>query len=246
MGTTRAQWLGRQPFTLALGAGFFGFFAHGGLIAALDERGLRPGRIVGVSAGALAGGLWASGLEVDVLRRELLALRRQEFWDPGLPLGGYLKGEKFGRRLRQLLGRQQRIEDASIPFAAVAHDVLGRAPVVLESGSLEVAIRASCSLPVMFRPVRHHGRWLVDGGVSDRPGLTALAPRERVLLHHLPSRSPWRAWYTPAAAAPLGSATRLKLVVPDLPRVSPGRLERGKTALEGALQHAREWLEEPV
>ena len=176
---TAADWLQSEPFTLVLGAGFFGFFAHGGLIQALEERGLRPRRVVGVSAGALAGGLWASGIPIETLRRELLELRREEFWDPGLPLGGFLKGEKFSRRLRELLGGDRLVEDTTIPFAAVAHDVTGRRPVVMDHGPLDVAIRASCTVPFMFRPVRHRGRWLVDGGVSDRPGLSSVEPGER-------------------------------------------------------------------
>ena len=47
--------LARDPFTLVLGAGFFGFFAHTGILPALEEAELIPRRVVGVSAGALAG-----------------------------------------------------------------------------------------------------------------------------------------------------------------------------------------------
>src|SRR5690606_33221631 len=50
---THSDWLAREPFTLALSAGFFGFFAHTGVLLALEHAGLRPRRIVGVSAGAL-------------------------------------------------------------------------------------------------------------------------------------------------------------------------------------------------
>jgi len=55
---THHEWLAAAPYTLALGAGFFGFFAHTGVLRALEESGVsRPRRVVGVSAGALAGGL---------------------------------------------------------------------------------------------------------------------------------------------------------------------------------------------
>ena len=54
---THADWLREQPFTLALSAGFFGFFAHAGVLRALEEQELRPARVVGASAGALSGGL---------------------------------------------------------------------------------------------------------------------------------------------------------------------------------------------
>ena len=48
-----ADWLAEAPFTLTLSSGFFSFFAHSGLIAALQEADLRPARITGSSAGAL-------------------------------------------------------------------------------------------------------------------------------------------------------------------------------------------------
>ena len=57
----RADWLSEEPFTLLSSAGFFGFFAHAGLLAALEQTGLSPRRVAGASAGALAGGLWAAG-----------------------------------------------------------------------------------------------------------------------------------------------------------------------------------------
>jgi NTE family protein len=115
----------------------------------------------------------------------------------------------------------------------------------MDSGPLDVAIRASCTVPFMFRPVRHGGRWLVDGGVSDRPGLTAVDPGERLLIHHLPSRSPWRGMYGRTRADPPAAPGRLKLVIPGLPRVSPGRLDQGPVAFESALAHVRAWLDGP-
>ena len=39
---TLAEWLSEGPFTLCFSAGFFGFFAHAGLLAGLTEAGFRP------------------------------------------------------------------------------------------------------------------------------------------------------------------------------------------------------------
>ena len=58
----RADELREKPFTLVLSAGFFGFFAHTGFLQTLEELELVPDRVVGASAGALAGGLWSAGL----------------------------------------------------------------------------------------------------------------------------------------------------------------------------------------
>jgi NTE family protein len=242
----RRDWLGEEPFTLLLGAGFFGFFSHTGFLAALEEAGLAPRRVVGVSAGALAGGLWASGLSADRLGRELLALRRRDFWDPGLPLGGLLRGRKFAGLLEKLLAEAgvAQLEDCPVPFTAVAHDLLRGSTLVLDRGPIGVAIRASCTVPFMFRPVWSERRLLVDGGVSDRSGFKAIAPGERVLFHHLPSRR--RGPGRPQSPETVPGADAQMLVTPWLPRVTPFRLEHGRTALERTRLYVRHWLDEDV
>jgi NTE family protein len=245
-GLTRAQWLAREPFTLVLGAGFFGFFSHTGLLQALEAAGLGPRRIVGCSAGALAGGLWASGLPAEDLANELLALRREEFWDPGLPLGGLLRGRKFNAKLRRVLARSgvEHVHECRVPFTAVVHDVIRRRCLALETGRLDLAIQASCTVPLMFRPLWVDGRLLVDGGVSDRIGEVALAPGERSLLHWLPSSR--RLLGSRRVAPPAAAPGRLTLITPDLPRVTPFRLDQGPLALARTRDHVARWLAEPL
>ena len=47
------DWLSDAPFSLALSAGFFGFYAHAGAIRALEEAHLAPTAVCGASAGAI-------------------------------------------------------------------------------------------------------------------------------------------------------------------------------------------------
>ena len=243
-----ADWLAQEPFTLALSAGFFSFFAHTGLLLALERHGLRPRRVVGVSAGALAGGLWASGLPARQIADRLLALRRADFWDPGVPLGGLIKGRKFDDLLREVAPVEQ-IEEGPTAFAAVAYDVLRWRTVVLDRGPITGAIRASCAVPGMFRPVWHQRRLLVDGGVTDRCGEAALAPGERLVMYYMPSSR------TPSAARGKEiEATRARWAGPrcafldgaGLPAVGPFKLERGAAALQQGLEVGLRRLEAPV
>jgi NTE family protein len=245
---TNRDWLAAEPFTLALSAGFFGFFAHTGVLRALEEAGLSPRRIVGVSAGALAGGLWASGLAAAELEAELLRLRRADFWDPGLPLGGLLKGGLFAAKLRSLLDARgvAQVEDCRLPFAAVVYDVVARRVRAVERGPLGPAIQASCTVPLMFRPLRHEGRLLLDGGVADRLGLCALQPEERTLHHALRSGSPWRRWTGRGPKGMSEGACRKVLVIEDLPRVTPFRLDAGAGALQRAHAATSSWLASAV
>jgi len=227
-----------------LGAGFFGFFSHTGFLQALEAKGLSPRRIIGVSAGALSGGLWASGLDGDALAEELLGLRRDEFWDPGLPLGGLLKGRKFNGKLREVLARVgvERLDQCRTPFTAIVHDVVGRRAVAMDRGRIDLAIQASCTVPLMFRPLWVEGRLLVDGGVSDRVGECAVEPDERVLMHYLPPR---RRALRPNPPPPPRDrpGRRLVVITPDLPRVTPFRLDQGPVALRQTREYMASWLD---
>src|SRR5262245_16418621 len=99
---TLRQWLREKPFGLGLSSGFFGCFAHTGVLTGLEDEALWPIRLCGSSAGALAAGLWAAGLGAKEMRDELFRLRREDFWDPRPGLG-LLAGRLFRRHLDRLL-----------------------------------------------------------------------------------------------------------------------------------------------
>jgi NTE family protein len=235
MPTLRA-WLREAPFALGLSSGFFGFFAHAGVVSVLEEEGLAPHLVCGSSAGALVGALWAAGVPAARIRAELLALRREAFWDPG-PGAGLLRGARFRAVLEGLLPVRT-FEESPRPIALSAWDVLARRTAVLRSGPLAPAIHASCAVPLLFQPVRLGGRAFLDGGVADRHGLAGLAPGARVLYHHLSSRSPWRRRSSPALRVPEREGLRA-VVVEGLPRLGPFRLERAAEAMERAAEGMR-------
>lgn len=239
------DWLRQEPFTLALSAGFFGFFAHTGFISALEIAGVLPERVVGVSAGALAGGIWASGVPTEELANRLASLRRSDFWDPGLPVGGLLKGERFARLLEEIV-RVELVEEMPVTFASVAHDLWRHRTEVLDRGPLVRAIYASCAVPLLFRPVRINRAWLVDGGLSDRVGFAAAVPGERLLVHYLPSNHRQSRQVREETAAVLARPNCLAMVDAELPRLGPFKLERGPEALTIARERAMHWLAAPA
>ncbi len=260
---THESWLRREPFTLVLSAGFFGFFAHVGVLLGLEQAGLRARRVVGVSAGAIAGGLWASGIPASELAVALGLVRREDFWDPSWR--GWARDDDPGTRLGLLRGRKldrlladqlatcgvDRIEDCSVAFAPVSHDLLARRTIVHDQGPLRPAIRASAALPGMFGPVRIAGRLHADGGISDRSGLSALARDERALYHHLPrSRGTGLGRLVPGAGSELGDtrelANRQVLTIGELPRVGPQQLQNGPLAMARAREGTLRWLESGV
>jgi len=238
---TLRQWLRAEPFALGLSSGFFGFYAHCGVVCALEDAGLRPARLCGSSAGALVAGLWGAGLPARAIRDELLGLRRQDFWDPAPGLG-LLAGERFARRLAALLP-VDRFEDCPTQVAVSVFDVLSWSTRVIDRGPLALGVQASCTIPVLFQPRRINGRPTLDGGLADRPGVAALGPDQRLLYHHLASRSPWRTKRAVAVPQRNNTAT---LVIAGLPRLGPFRLRRGAEAIAVAEQATGRALEMPV
>jgi NTE family protein len=226
-----------------MSSGFFGFFAHTGMLEVLEDAGLLPQRISGASAGALVGGAFAAGLSARAFAAELLALKREQFWDPA-PGAGLLSGRLFRDRLESILP-VKRFEDCRTPLAVSTFDLIGRRTRVLDKGLLAPAIQASCAVPFMFHPVWVDGVPLWDGGVTDRPGLVGMPTDEPVFYHHLASRSPWRRAKSPALRVP-ARALMVTLVIETLPRAGPFRLEAGARAYEEAKRATRVALRRPV
>lgn len=240
---TLRDWLREAPFALTMSSGFFGFFAHTGVLTVLEEEGLLPSRVSGSSAGALVGGGWASGVSAAKLADTVLGLRRQSFWDPRIG-PGLLHGQLFRAMLDGLLPVKT-FEDCRVPLAVSVYDVLSRRVTVLTGGELAPALQASCSVPFMFHPVWIDRRPYVDGGVGDRPGLAGMPAAERVLFHHLASRSPWRRRGSPSMEIP--ARPNMKTLVLDaLPRVGPFRLPEGERAFEAARRRTRNVLSQPM
>lgn len=241
---TLREWLRESPFTLGLSSGFFGFFAHAGAVSVLEEERLLPARICGSSAGALVGGLLAAGLTAARMRAELLSLRREDFWDPRPGLG-LLRGARFRQRLDALLPVRT-FEACPRPVALSAFDLRARRTAVLRSGALAPAIHASCAAPVLFQPVWIDGRAYLDGGVLDRHGLAGAGPAERVLYHHLTSRSPWRRRNSPALRVPERPGLQA-VATHGIPRLGPFRLTGAAEAMERAAEGMRlalsRWIE---
>ena len=240
---TLGEWLRLEPYTLGLSSGFFGFFAHAGFLKALEEQEVLPTRVSGSSAGALVAGVWASGRSMGDLTASLFAIERSDFWDPA-PGFGLLKGKLFESLLKDFL-LVRTFEDCSIPVSISIFDLLGLRTRVLTKGSLVRAIRASCCFPGLFHPVQVDGRWSIDGGVLDRPGLAGVQENERILYHHLNSRSSLRKHMASLTGVPARS-NMMSVCLEGLPRLGPNRLESGQQAYEQAYAKTLVALKQPV
>lgn len=237
---TLRAWLGAGEFTLAMSSGFFAFFAHTGMMTALEDAGLLPVRVSGSSAGALVGASWAGGVDAPVLAAELERLERAHFWDPRPGLG-LLRGKLFREKLAALVGGRT-FQGTRVPATVSAFDVRTRTTHVLAHGALAPAIHASCAVPLLFHPVSIGGRPYLDGGILDRPGLLGVpASARRVLFHHIASKSPWR-----GALEMPSREGMVTLVMEGLPRSGPFKLAEGRRAFAAARAAMTRALDERI
>jgi NTE family protein len=140
--------------------------AHIGVIQWLTENGYTIHSISGSSIGALIGGIYATR-KLEVYAEWVLALERMHvlrLLDPTIGRPGLFKGERIINVLRDLIGDCD-IEELPISFTAVATDLDSGQEVWLRNGKLFDAIRASIATPLVFTPVHHGGRTLLDGAV---------------------------------------------------------------------------------
>ena len=156
----------KKNVALVLSSGGPRGFAYIGAIEELERRGYRICSIAGTSIGSLIGGIYAAG-KLAELKKWLYNLDGWKVFglmDLSIGRNHLMKGEKLIHAIKQIVPETD-IEDMKIPFKAIATDLYTGEEVVFDSGSLFQAIRASISIPSLFRPVRYGYRTLVDGGI---------------------------------------------------------------------------------
>lgn len=159
--------LTKKKIGLALGSGGARGFAHIGVLKVLEENGIKIDYIAGASIGAVVGGLYSAQNSVGELEEMVATTDWKRFvslLDPSFK-NGLLHGEKAMQFFEGYIGKKQ-FSDLQIPFAAVATDYKTGEPVILRSGPVCSAIRASMSVPLAFKPFECDGKILVDGGMS--------------------------------------------------------------------------------
>jgi len=202
---------------LALGGGAARGMAHIGVCHVLHEEGIEIAGVAGTSIGSAVAGLLATG-QLEPYEEQMRRMTRKgviSLLDPVIPRSGLFAGTRISKMMRGILG-ETRIEDCEIPYIAVAAGLENGEEVWITEGDLVDAMRASSSIPGLFTPVHHQGRWLVDGGVSSPVPFAAAAS-----LGDLPMIA------VDVNDQTQGPPAGLPLEVPDTaPEPQPGKLER--------------------
>ena len=149
---------------LALSGGGARGLAHIGVIRALLEHDVVPDSVVGVSAGAIAGMMYCAGLSPDEMMDLVYATNPLRLVTVGLPTTGLTTLDYLEEKVKEIVPEDD--------FSALKHplhvgvtNINSGIQELVSSGPLSKVVAASCSLPLMFKPVVINGKHYVDGGV---------------------------------------------------------------------------------
>ena len=156
----------RKPYKVGLvlsGGGARGF-AHAGALLALEEVGIKADIIAGVSAGSVVTAMYASGMAPEEIVTAFSDVKFGDFAELGVPRDGFFSMDGFKKFLKKHIP-YDKIEDLPLPAMICATDLDNNKPVAFSEGSIVDCVAASCSIPIVFKPVRIGGVTYVDGGV---------------------------------------------------------------------------------
>lgn len=155
-----------KDIALVLGSGGARGIAHIAIIEELTKTGFNIKSIAGCSIGALIGSVYAGGNLLGLKQW----LQKLNFWDVfqlmdfSVSNKGFIKGEKVFNVIDPFLPKGN-IEDLPLPYVAITADIINKKSVVLNSGNIRDAVRASISIPTVLKPVEKNGTLYVDGSI---------------------------------------------------------------------------------
>ena len=173
----------RKPYKVGLvlsGGGARGF-AHAGALKALEEMGIKPDIIAGVSAGSVVTAMYAGGMKPEEILQVFSDASFSDFAEIGVPRDGFFSMEGFKKFLRKHIPYEN-IEQLPLPAVICATDLDNNCPVAFTEGQIFERVAASCSIPIVFKPVKIDGVTYVDGGVLANLPAWALRDKCKYLI----------------------------------------------------------------
>jgi len=168
-----------------------GVFAHTGFLLALQQLGIDITAVAGCSAGALVGGVFASGTSLDQWAERIAEERTDAYWTPDswsrlfwqlmVRKGRGYTGISDSRAAIDLIRKHltaQTFETCPIPFYSLAANLTRGSKTLFSSGDLAPRIMASAAMPILYRPIDIDGELFSDGAIIE------LAPTEAICCRH--------------------------------------------------------------
>jgi len=137
--------------------------AHIGVLKALEEENIYPAYVAGTSAGSIVGALYAAGISADKMLEIVENTNLFRIFKLKLGLGlmdlsqlknilaQYIQDDDFSKLKRKL-------------YICVTNINQGKWEIK-QSGKLFEAVEASCSIPLVFKPIKIGNQYYADGGM---------------------------------------------------------------------------------
>jgi len=171
----------KYPIGIAFSGGGIKCLCHVGVLKAMEEEGVKPDLISGVSAGAVIGALYADGYTPDSILSIFQNVKYSDFFRLEVPDGGLLTLTGFKEFLDTVL-HAKTFEELKIPLRIVVTDLDRGKSVVFDKGPLIDALVATCSVPILFSPYNIDGINYVDGGVLQNLPASAIRADSKYLI----------------------------------------------------------------
>ncbi|MBE7412699.1 MAG: patatin-like phospholipase family protein [Leptospiraceae bacterium] len=194
----------KKKKALCLNSAFFGFYAHTGFIAGLEELKFKPDAITGCSAGALVAALYAAEIPSNEIIQVMLKIQKNDFWE-GNPFSQFIKpirqglknysGILSGKKVRNLLYpyfKRKRIENLSIPLGIAVSNISKGTRELRTKGDILETVMCSVAFPLLFEIQNMEGEDFLDGGVSDHEPIRELIldkKIDRIFIHEINTNS---------------------------------------------------------
>ena len=155
---------------IALGGGGARGLAHIGVLKVLEREGIFPRLVAGTSMGGVIGAMYAAGLSSEQMEAEAVKATSGRadmirVVDVNLSQTGIVRGARIYDYIAEIIGLETKFSDLRRPLSMVAVDLNTGREVVLNSGRVADAVRATISVPGVFKPVEIGPLHLVDGGM---------------------------------------------------------------------------------
>ena len=151
---------------LVLGGGSARGMAHIGVLKVFEREKIPISAVVGTSMGALIGAAYCLGVPTAKMEEQALKFNVNMLTDLTMPKMGLMAGDKLEAAIRGIIGNGT-FKECKIPLHIVTTDIEKGEEIIYGAGDLIKIIRASCSWPGIFNPVKMDGRLLVDGGIKN-------------------------------------------------------------------------------
>lgn len=180
----------KKRIGFALSGGGARAAAHIGILQALKDNGIVADCVAGTSGGAIIGALYASGMSAQKMVDFALEGSVLKVYRPGLPIKGITSLDFLIELLEKYIGKDS-FEDLQIPLSVATTNLMTGEREIFEKGELYKPVAASCSIPLVFKPVEIEGSTYADGGIVDNMPVAPLLPQCDVIVGmHLTPISP--------------------------------------------------------